>query len=247
MHPSRIFRSVICSTPNFICSWLMPLPSQQPIHAMPRSFQKNVGGLVEEARTAYLASTTEEAPLFYPIPNRRDLNSPNIRTSASRSVKLVMTFTALQWPSSSVKNSLQYARCTAENMSFLPALPRDCCLSSRIHRSYCEKHNATRRARNGGHRSMKSFICGCVGRVPAARSNKLASRKLLALTALVKPWHENKAEWGFNEWIQAQSGKPSGRDWQTWSAAMYLYAAECVDRQGTPFFSAIRTNHGGSI
>jgi hypothetical protein len=68
----------------------------------------------------------------------------------------------------------------------------------------------------------------------------LAERKLLSLTELVKPWHENAAEWGFNEWIHAQTGKPSGRDWQTWSAAMYLYAAECVLRQSTPFFDGIR-------
>jgi hypothetical protein len=68
----------------------------------------------------------------------------------------------------------------------------------------------------------------------------LAERKLLALTELVKPWHENAAEWGFNEWIHAETTKPSGRDWQTWSAAMYLYAAECVLRQSTPFFDGIR-------
>jgi hypothetical protein len=60
------------------------------------------------------------------------------------------------------------------------------------------------------------------------------------VTELAKPWHENEAEWGFNEWITAQTGQPSGRDWQTWSAAMYLYAAECVQQQGTPFFDEIR-------
>jgi hypothetical protein len=68
----------------------------------------------------------------------------------------------------------------------------------------------------------------------------LARRKLLALTELVKPWHENEAEWGFNEWIKAQTGQPSGRDWQTWSAALYLYAAECVQQRGTPFFGEMR-------
>jgi len=31
-------------------------------------------------------------------------------------------------------------------------------------------------------------------------------------TLLVKPWHENEAEWGFNEWLHAQTGQPSGRD-----------------------------------
>jgi hypothetical protein len=57
---------------------------------------------------------------------------------------------------------------------------------------------------------------------------------------LVKPWHENEAEWGFNEWCKAQTGKPAGRDWQTWSAASYLYAACCVERGCTPFFDEIR-------
>jgi hypothetical protein len=47
----------------------------------------------------------------------------------------------------------------------------------------------------------------------------------------------------FNEWIHAQTGKPSGRDWQTWSAAMYLYAAECVLQKRTPFFDLTRTGN----
>ncbi len=45
------------------------------------------------------------------------------------------------------------------------------------------------------------------------------------------------ADWGFNEWITAQSGRAAGQDWQTWSAAMYLYAAECVERGRVLFFS----------
>jgi hypothetical protein len=31
-----------------------------------------------------------------------------------------------------------------------------------------------------------------------------------------------------------------GEDWQTWSAAMYLYAAACVEQRKTPFFEAVR-------
>ncbi len=31
-----------------------------------------------------------------------------------------------------------------------------------------------------------------------------------------------------------------GQDWQTWSAAMYLYAAQCVETRTTPFFEAMR-------
>ena len=74
----------------------------------------------------------------------------------------------------------------------------------------------------------------------AAGRTGLARRKLQALTKLVKPWHEKEAEWGFNEWIKAQTAEPCGRDWQTWSAAMYLYAAECVQQQRTSFFEEIR-------
>jgi hypothetical protein len=101
-----------------------------------------------------------------------------------------------------------------------------------------EHYNRPGEYHNGG---VWPFVCGFyVAACVAAGRMELAERKLLALTKLVKPWHENEAEWGFNEWIQAQTGQPSGRDWQTWSAAMYLYAAECVERQDTPFFSEMR-------
>lgn len=80
------------------------------------------------------------------------------------------------------------------------------------------------------------YVAACV----AAGHPRLAGRNLEALTELVKPCREKKLEWGFNEWIRAPTGKPAGNDWQTWSAAMYLYAAECVKRGRTPFFEAIR-------
>jgi len=32
-----------------------------------------------------------------------------------------------------------------------------------------------------------------------------------------------------------------GADWQTWSAALYLYAANCVEEKRTPFFDEIRS------
>jgi hypothetical protein len=101
-----------------------------------------------------------------------------------------------------------------------------------------ERYNRPGDYHNGG---VWPFICGFyVAACVAAGQMDLAERKLLALTELVKPWHEDAAEWGFNEWIHAQTGKPSGRDWQTWSAAMYLYAAECVQLRKTPFFDGIR-------
>lgn len=91
---------------------------------------------------------------------------------------------------------------------------------------------------NGG---VWPFVCGFhVAACVAAGRMRLARRKLESLAALVKPWHENEAEWGFNEWIKAQTGKPSGRDWQTWSAAMFYYAATCVEQERTPLFDEIR-------
>jgi hypothetical protein len=53
---------------------------------------------------------------------------------------------------------------------------------------------------------------------------------------LVKLNHTENVEYGFNEWIKAQTGETMGQDWQTWSAAIYLYAAKCVEEQKTPFF-----------
>jgi len=101
-----------------------------------------------------------------------------------------------------------------------------------------ERYNRPGDYHNGG---VWPFICGFyIAACVAAGQIELAERKLLALTKLVKPWHEDEAEWGFNEWSHAQTGKPSGRDWQTWSAAMYLYAAQCVQQRRTPFFDDIR-------
>jgi hypothetical protein len=105
-----------------------------------------------------------------------------------------------------------------------------------------EQYNRPGEYHNGG---IWPFVCGFyVAACVAAGRMDLAKQKLLALTELVKPWHENEAEWGFNEWTKAQTGRPSGRDWQTWSAAMYLYAAECVLKERTPFFEEVRGTNG---
>jgi glycogen debranching enzyme len=104
-----------------------------------------------------------------------------------------------------------------------------------------ERFNRPGEYHNGG---VWPFVCGFhVAACVAAGHMELAKRKLLALTGLLQPWHENQSEWGFNEWIKAQTGRPEGRDWQTWSAAMYLYAAACVQQQCTPFFDEIRASH----
>jgi hypothetical protein len=101
-----------------------------------------------------------------------------------------------------------------------------------------EDFNQAGEYHNGG---IWPFICGLyVATCVAAGRHGLARRKLLALTDLVRLQRRDSLTWGFNEWIKAQDGKPKGCDWQSWSAAMYLYAAACVERQNTPFFDAIR-------
>lgn len=91
---------------------------------------------------------------------------------------------------------------------------------------------------NGG---IWPFIGGFyVAALVAAKRFKLAEEKLVALTQCVKITCTENLEFGFNEWIKAQDGKPMGQDWQTWSAAMYLYAARCVEIKSTPFFDVMR-------
>ncbi len=91
---------------------------------------------------------------------------------------------------------------------------------------------------NGG---IWPFICGFyIAALVAAKKIALAEKKLALLTELIIPARQEKVSHGFNEWFKAQDGTPQGNDWQTWSAAMYLYAAECVDSERTPFFEEIR-------
>jgi len=93
---------------------------------------------------------------------------------------------------------------------------------------------------NGG---IWPFICGIyVAALVAAKRYKLAEEKLLVLTDIMKLATDEKLDFGFNEWIKAQTGKPMGQDWQTWSAALYLYAAKCVEEKRTPFFESIRND-----
>ena len=98
---------------------------------------------------------------------------------------------------------------------------------------------------NGG---IWPFICGIyIAALVAAKRFLLAEEKLLALTHCIKLSNTGMScpppdglAFGFNEWIKAQDGKPHGQDWQTWSAALYLYAAKCVELKTTPFFDEMR-------
>jgi hypothetical protein len=79
-----------------------------------------------------------------------------------------------------------------------------------------------------------------VAALVAAGRPRLAEQKLMALTHLVRSANNVDLDYGFNEWFRAQDGTPQGQDWQTWSAAMYLYACACVEQGCTPFFDQIR-------
>lgn len=101
-----------------------------------------------------------------------------------------------------------------------------------------ERFNQPGDYHNGG---VWPFICGFyVAAVVATKRWRLADEKMKALTALVRPAREQDVTYGFNEWIKAQTGKPSGQDWQTWSAAMYLYAAACVEQRKVLFLEGLR-------
>ncbi len=101
-----------------------------------------------------------------------------------------------------------------------------------------QQHNQPGMYHNGG---VWPFICGFyVAALVAAGKMRLARRKLDALTELVSRSRNPELAFGFNEYLRARDGSPCGHDWQSWSAAMYLYAAACVERGATPFFDEIR-------
>ncbi len=111
---------------------------------------------------------------------------------------------------------------------------------------------------NGG---IWPFICGFyIAALVAAKRIELAEEKLIVLTDCIKKTNfstesasknneksgfkinSESGNFGFNEWIKAQNGEPKGQNWQTWSAAMYLYAVKCVEENRTPFFEEMREN-----
>lgn len=101
-----------------------------------------------------------------------------------------------------------------------------------------ENFNMPGNYHNGG---IWPFICGFyVAALVAAKRYRLAEQKLMELTKLVRLSQDQNLEFGFNEWIKAQNGQVMGVDWQSWSAALYLYAATCVQERKTPFFDKMR-------
>jgi glycogen debranching enzyme len=65
-----------------------------------------------------------------------------------------------------------------------------------------------------------------------------AERQLDALTAMVRAGKTH--EWGFNEWFHGLSGEPMGYDGQSWSAALYIFAHDAVERGEVVIFDAAK-------
>ena len=108
-----------------------------------------------------------------------------------------------------------------------------------------ELYNKPGEYHNGG---IWPFVCGMyIAALVASGKHTLAHEKLMALTQLVKLSQNAELNYGFNEWIKAQTGKQMGQDWQTWSAALYLYAAKCVEEKRTPFFDEMRLWDPGKV
>lgn len=98
-----------------------------------------------------------------------------------------------------------------------------------------EKFNPPGHYHNGG---IWPFVGGFyIAMLVQAGRLKLARENLLALTEIVRVSREHNVAFGFNEWLSAQDGQVRGQDWQTWSAAMYLYATVCVEQGSTPLIS----------
>ena len=100
-----------------------------------------------------------------------------------------------------------------------------------------EKYNQPGEYHNGG---IWPFVSGFyIAALVSAKRYSLAEKRLILLTELIKPARTADVEFGFNEWLKAQDGSPRGEDWQSWSAAMYLYAAYSVENKEPPYFNYI--------
>ncbi len=101
-------------------------------------------------------------------------------------------------------------------------------------RSRYEIYNRPGEYHNGG---VWPFILGFyVVAIVAAGFPQLARQKLAALAEFVRNARNSSLAFGFNEWVRASDGVACGEDWQSWSAAMYLYATACVEQKRVLLF-----------
>jgi hypothetical protein len=114
--------------------------------------------------------------------------------------------------------------------------------SDPAYRKRYDEYNLPGDYHNGG---VWPFVCGFyVAACVAAGRIDVGQRILENLAELVRLSRNAALPFGFNEWFRAQTGEAKGQDWQTWSAALYYYAATCVERGTTPFFDRLRSGHG---
>lgn len=84
---------------------------------------------------------------------------------------------------------------------------------------------------NGG---IWPFIGGFyVAALVKAKRQKEAEMMLHKLAAANRRGIHN--EWEFNEWLHGVTGEPMGREYQAWSAAMYIFAYETTKGKNVPF------------
>ncbi len=96
------------------------------------------------------------------------------------------------------------------------------------HRRY-EEYNRPGNYHNGG---IWPFVSGFyVAAVAKTGKTELAKKKLLALAKLNKISRNPNYDWGFSEWFTAQKLEPMGASHQSWSAAMFLYAAASLEKK----------------
>jgi len=83
---------------------------------------------------------------------------------------------------------------------------------------------------NGG---IWPFVGGFyIAALVKARRRDQAAEELVRLAELNHIGRD--IEWEFNEWYHGKSGQPMGKVEQAWSAGMYLFAHECVERGKVP-------------
>jgi len=100
-----------------------------------------------------------------------------------------------------------------------------------------ERFNQPGDYHNGG---IWPFVCGFyIAALVSSGQKKAAADGLAELAVINQKSVRKDLEFGFNEWIRAGDGSPQGQDWQTWSAAMFLYAAAAVEQGAAPFFPPI--------
>lgn len=91
-----------------------------------------------------------------------------------------------------------------------------------------EEYNQPGHYHNGGVWPFAASLY--VSAIAKCKKKELAIKRLLDVAKLNKISKNNKYEWGFSEWFRSYDLTPFGASWQSWSAAMFLYALKNVEK-----------------